>query len=163
MIRKMTVEDAPRVAEIHVFSWREAYRGIISDDFLFNKIRVAKRQEYFENAMLKKAERSRVYDDGIVKGFLTIGKCRDEDKPNAFELWGIYIDPFFTRQGIGSQFMAHTLEAAKNCGFKEICLWVLEDNQRAIEFYKKHGFVPDGAFKFLEALNVNEIRMVRGI
>ena len=92
---------------------------------MFNRMRVAKRQEYFENVMLKKAERSHVYDDGIIKGFLTIGKCRDEDKPNSFEPGSIHSDPFFTRQGRDCQFMAHTLETAQSGGYKEICFWVL--------------------------------------
>ena len=32
MIRAMEISDIPRVAEIHVFGWRSAFRGIISDE-----------------------------------------------------------------------------------------------------------------------------------
>jgi hypothetical protein len=51
MIRAMQISDASRAAEIHVFGWRSAYRGIISDDFLFNKMIVSKRVSYFENSV----------------------------------------------------------------------------------------------------------------
>jgi len=43
MIRKATVEDANRLAEIHVFGWRFAYRNLISDELLFKKMNVVKR------------------------------------------------------------------------------------------------------------------------
>ena len=41
-------------------------------------------------------------------------------------------------------------------------LWVAEDNPRAQAFYRRNGFVPDGAREVLaHAENLVEIRMVR--
>jgi ribosomal protein S18 acetylase RimI-like enzyme len=40
-------------------------------------------------------------------------------------------------------------------------LWVLKENGRAIRFYEKCGFRPDGEEKELPALSAREIRMVR--
>jgi len=42
MIRRAKVDDANRIAEIHVFGWRCAYRGIVSDEYLFGKASVGK-------------------------------------------------------------------------------------------------------------------------
>ncbi|WP_431686267.1 hypothetical protein [Hahella sp. NBU794] len=33
-IRPATVEEAPTIAVIHVAAWREAYRGLMSSEFL---------------------------------------------------------------------------------------------------------------------------------
>ena len=69
MIRAMVLSDVPRVAEIHVFGWRSAYRGFISDDFLFKKMLVSKRIDVFDNSVRNNAEENYVYDDGIIKAF----------------------------------------------------------------------------------------------
>lgn len=78
MIRRAKIEDAKRIAEIHVFGWRCAYRGIISDEYLFGKTSVAKRIDAFTKAIEEAIEEIYVCDeDGIVKAFMTIGKCRN--------------------------------------------------------------------------------------
>ncbi|MEO9151433.1 MAG: GNAT family N-acetyltransferase, partial [Lapillicoccus sp.] len=41
-------------------------------------------------------------------------------------------------------------------------LWVLEANGRARSFYRRHGFVADGAARVHEASGEPEVRMVRG-
>ena len=52
-------------------------------------------------------------EDNIIKGFMTIGDCRDDDKDhNTFELWGIYIEPLFQRQHIGSRFVDYCISEA---------------------------------------------------
>ena len=51
-----------------------------------------------------------------------------------------------------------TLEQLK--AYPKICLWVLKDNGRAIRFYEKSGFRPDGEELFHPRLGASEIRMV---
>ena len=163
MIRAMTLSDVPRVAEIHVFGWRSAYRGFISDDFLFNKMLVSKRINAFDNAVRNNAEESYVYDDGIIKAILTICGCRDKDKSEAFELWGIYVDPFLKRQGICFKMVEYCEKRALERGFKEVCLWVFERNTDANAFYEKLGYLPDNSSKYIEFLNATEIRLSKSL
>ncbi|MCL2321749.1 MAG: GNAT family N-acetyltransferase [Oscillospiraceae bacterium] len=158
MIRPVKISDVSRIAEIHVFGWRCAYKGIVSDDFLFNKMLVSKQISYFSVAILNNIEESYVFDDGIIKAFLTIGACRDEDKSKTFELWGIYVDPFMKRQGIGSKMVHYCERIAIQRRFDEVCLWVLEKNINARKFYEKLGYFPDGKRKFIEPLDVIELR-----
>jgi ribosomal protein S18 acetylase RimI-like enzyme len=158
MIRVMQLKDVPRVAEIHVFGWRCAYRGIVSDEFLFNKMIVTERAIVFDNAVHNHTEETYVFDDGIIKAFLTIGVCRDADKPDSYELWGIYVDPFMKRQGIGTKMVDYCKNIAIDNGFQEICLWVLEKNTDARLFYEKQGYYPDGTKKFIDFLAATEIR-----
>jgi ribosomal protein S18 acetylase RimI-like enzyme len=44
-----------------------------------------------------------------------------------------------------------------------VSLWVLEGNERAVRFYRRHGFVPDGATKpeVIGDADVVELRLVR--
>lgn len=161
MIREMKISDAARAAEIHVFGWRTAYRGIVSDAFLFNQMQVVNRIKHFENAVINHTEESYVFDDGIIKAILTIGACRDGDKSSCFELWGIYVDSFMQKQGIGTKMMRFCEEQAISRGYPDICLWVLEENASARSFYEKYGFAKDGTRKLIKSLDVYEIRYVK--
>lgn len=158
MIRQMREADVPRVAEIHVFGWRAAYRGIVADAFLFGELLVTKRMEYFYDALQQQREESYVYDDGIIKAVLTIGNGRDADKQNAFELWGIYVEPLLKREGIGRQMVLFCEETARARGFSEVYLWVLGENKAARAFYERLGYEADGARKRIDALGVVEMR-----
>ena len=162
MIRPMQFSDIPRVAEIHVFGWRCAYRGIVPDEHLFNVLSVAKRMERFEVSMKDKESawnsNTFVYDDGIIKAFLTIGPCRDEDKLSAFELGGIYVDPCLQGKGIGTALVAHCEEIAVKRGYNEVCLWTFEKNAAARAFYEKVGYVHDGATQIVEPYGAVGVR-----
>jgi putative acetyltransferase len=86
--------------------------------------------DYFENAVRNETDESYVYDDGIVKGFLTIGACRDENKANSFELWGIYVDPLMKNQGIGTEMVRFCEEEAARRGFRDIYPRLFKSNHR---------------------------------
>jgi GNAT superfamily N-acetyltransferase len=154
----MQLSDVPRVAEIHVFGWRSAFRGMISDEFLFKKRLVSLSITRFENALYSNSEEIYVFDDGIIKAFISICACRDEDKTESFELGGIYVEPLMKRQGIGSIMIDYCEKTAAERGYKEVCLWTLEKNTTAKAFYEKSGYLLDGSKKFLENIEAMAIR-----
>lgn len=164
IIRKATLEDARRIAEIHVAGWRNAYQGIVPDDVL-NKLSVDSSQAARQEGIRTGAEEIYVIDSGdMISGHLTIGNCRDEDKPNGvFELWGIYIDPDHIRKGYGQQLFNFCEDQAMRRGNHEIVIWVLRDNIIGRNFYEKNGYKPDGAVKYLERLSATEIRYCKAI
>lgn len=51
--------------------------------------------------------------------------------------------------GLGSALMPATLELARRFGMRRLILWggVLQENERAVHFYRKHGFDVAGQFK----------------
>ena len=163
MIRPMQASDIPRIAEIHVFGWRCAYRGFISDEHLFKTMLVSKRMVKFEEYFSRGEYDSYVFDDGIIKAFLTIGPCRDEDKPEAFELGGIYVDPCMKGQGIGTALVAHCEKIAAERGYNEICLWTFEKNAPSRAFYEKLGYITDGATQIVEPFGAVGVRYCKQI
>ena len=163
MVRKATVEDAERLAEIHIFGWRNAYRGILADKFLFDKLRVCRRAENFKKVVGEGLEELYVAErQGVVAGFLSIGEPRDPDKAKAeaLELWAIYVDPVFLREGLGAELLGFCEQQGRSRGRKEVFLWVLEDNVIGRSFYEKHGYSPDGASKVLERLPSASVKPV---
>lgn len=127
MIRRATIADASRIAEILIFAKRTIYRKIFQNDKVsFGEMQVyplAKR--YIDDS--DELNGMWVYDDEFVKGVINI---------NGKQIVELYVDPFFENQGIGSMLMNYAV-GQMNCNF----LWVLEKNIRAIKFYQKHGFV----------------------
>jgi ribosomal protein S18 acetylase RimI-like enzyme len=165
MIRKATINDCSRIAEIQVFGWRCAFKGFIPLDYLFNKMTVKIREEKFIEylGVDEKTNDTYVYEeDNIVKGFMTVGNCRDDDKNhNTFEVQAIYIDPLFQRQHIGSKCVDFCIAEAIKRNKTEILLWVFEKNTDSIEFYRKMGFLPDGKDRIYESVNEKGIRFIR--
>lgn len=162
MIRLAKSEDAARIAEIHVYGWRYAYRNIISDSYLFGKLLVQKRVESFVKNIEQKIEETYVYEDNeAIKAFMTIGTCRNEDKKDSFELWGIYVEPLFKGNGIGTQLIKYCEKCAIDRGYKENMLWVFQDNKESRSFYERIGYKPDGKEAIIERFNAKEIRYSR--
>jgi GNAT superfamily N-acetyltransferase len=156
--------DIPRVAEIHVFGWRAAYRGIVDDAYLFGTLAVEKRIASLGRAFEEGREETWLLEEeGIVKGFSTMGPCRNPDKADAFELWGLYVEPLMKGAGIGSRLLRHCEDEARARGHGENCLWVLRDNAAAHRFYEGRGYAPDGKEEILERFGVVELRYAKGL
>ncbi|SLM18451.1 conserved hypothetical protein [uncultured spirochete] len=159
MIRKATVNDASRIAEIQIFGWRNAYRGIIDDKILFAKLNIEKKSQSLRKVLEEGTDEWYVFEEKeIVKGAMVAGKCRDADKPEAFELWCLYVDPFMMRKGVGSQMLEYCEKMARDRGYKENILWCLEKNGIGTGFYEKRGYRRDGKAQEIEHLKATEIR-----
>ena len=126
MIRKATIEDVSRIAEILVFTKRMKFRPIFKNDgFSFGELQVLKVAKEYEKD--EKLSRIWVYEeDGIVKGMIHI---------EGNEIAELYVDYFFHNQGIGGKL----IEFAKK-EFGVSYLWAIEKNTDAIRFYGAHGF-----------------------
>ncbi len=146
MIRHATVDDASRIAEILVFTKRMNYRRIFRNDRVsFGEIQVYPLAKSF----IEEPGRLTgfwVYDDEFVKGVVHI-----EGK----EIRELYVDTFFESQGIGSRLIDFAVE--QGCEF----LWVLEKNDAAIRFYRRHGFELTDEQKFQGDTTEYIVKMIR--
>ena len=150
-VRTASADDAEALEAVRVRGWQTAYRGIVADSYLDALVVDADRRR---ERMADPAVTTLVAEqqDGIV-GMAVHGPSRDGF--DAEELYALYVDPSCWRSGVGTVL----LDACDGVGV----LWVLGDNARAQAFYRRHGFVPDGASKVLDLDGpVTEIRMRRG-
>ncbi len=96
-------------------------------------------------------------DGDRVLGFGIFGAAREDDAPFPHELHRLYV--LAQTYGTG---LAHRLLTAVHPERTPSYLWVMQANTRAIAFYRKHGFEPDGAVEHLVTIaNLPKIRMVR--
>ncbi|HEU4965023.1 MAG TPA: GNAT family N-acetyltransferase [Bacilli bacterium] len=74
----------------------------------------------------------------------------------------IWIGPNYRGLGIGKRFMLYSIDWARAHGLRKFCLDVFSNNERAIDLYKKYGFIVEGRRRdqyFLEGRYVDEIFM----
>ena len=145
MIRKATMQDVPRIAEIIVFGKRVAYRPIFNNDVVsFNELQVINLiEEYRSNPAL--VDNMLVYDDGIIKG--VINRIFKDD---SVEICEFYIEPFFKGNGIGKELIWQVILEARTSKKNKIFLWVIEDNLSARKFYENNGFIASGQTCLIE-------------
>ncbi len=154
--RMETDKEIQGKAYVHWKSWRESYTGIVDEDYLNNKFTYEKceamARKYPENTLVAKV-------DGRVVGFAAYGKYRDDTLTDCGEVYAIYVLEEFQKRKIGYALMTASLERLKE--YDRIALWVLKDNFKAIGFYEKYGFRPDGAENAISlGTELTEIRMV---
>ncbi len=147
-IRKARQEDFSRIAEIEIFNYRLNFYPIFrNDQYYFNELRVATQTEKYQcnPDMIKNTY---VYDDGVIKGFISI----DEH-----EIKKLFVEPVLQGQSIGSVLLDYALT-----NHKIEFLWALEKNTKAISFYKRHGFHITNERKFEDETTEYLIKLVKG-
>ena len=126
MIRRATMKDVSRIAEISIFTKRINYRSIFHDDKVsFGDMQVYPlAKEYIDHP--EKLDGIWVYEDEFIKGFINLS-----DR----EISELYVDSFFANQGIGGKLIDFAIKQ-----YNSNHLWVLEKNLKARRFYERHGF-----------------------
>ena len=122
-IRKATVADLSRIAEIVVFNYRLNFYPIFqNDDFYFNEMQVTNLIDTYREFI----DTMWVYDDEVVKAVIQV-----ENQ----EIKKLFVEPVFQGKSIGSVLLNYAISEC-NANY----LWALEKNIRAISFYRRHGF-----------------------
>jgi len=158
VVRPVRDVDAEALGRVHATCWHETYDHLISKAAL-EKISPRRMAELWTHWMSQGPDHHLYVAlvDGEIVGFVGSGPARDEDAPRERELYFIYLLDAFHGTGIGQKLFDAACEARP--GY----LWVAEDNPRAHRFYKRNGFVPDGATQLQPFLGeeIKEVRLVR--
>jgi len=148
IVRPATVADAPAVAEIHVRSWQAAYRGMLSDqvlDSLSVSEWTAKRRKFLQQP----APEQRFWileSEQRLEGFLDTGASRDAPAGDRVaEIYALYLHPRCWGQGLGRTLIERALKDLRSGKWRQVELWVLDQNLQARRFYEAAGFAADGA------------------
>jgi ribosomal protein S18 acetylase RimI-like enzyme len=143
-IRAARLEDAARIAEVHVHAWQAAYRGIMPDTLLDNLSVVQRRAFWEKRIALNEATVLVAETEGVVCGWLTCGRSRDPGaSPGVLEIYGLYVDPAAWRRGAGTLLWTDAMRRVDQAAVAEVTLWVIVENVRARAFYEAVGFRPE--------------------
>jgi ribosomal protein S18 acetylase RimI-like enzyme len=157
-IATLTLEDCDELGAVHVEIWRRAYADHMPADYLASLDAALWAGNWHKRAADPEvAARTLVARDPERRlvGFASAGPTRDEYPVTEWELYAINLLPRVQGTGLADELMDRIL------GPRPATLWVLEGNGRALAFYRRHGFVPEGAHAFYGSTGTPEIRMVR--
>jgi len=165
VVRIATPEDARAIAEIHVASWQEGYRGQLPDNYL-NSLSAEAREKMWAQALREGVSVLLAEHAGKPLGFVSFGPSRDDDAPETSgEIYGLYLHPDAWSTGKGQHLQESALVALAASGSTVVTLWVLISNDRARRFYSRHGWQLDGATKVIEldGVTLSEVRYKRAL
>jgi ribosomal protein S18 acetylase RimI-like enzyme len=151
-LRHATERDARAIADVHVRSWQQAYRGQLPQSFL-DALSVSDRAESWRHWLATapvSADRPFWVAEaaGRVVGFITTGPSRDDDAVRGTsEVYAIYVDPDCWEKGIGTSLLERAVHDLRRHGNTLATLWCLASNKQARSFYERAKWRADGATK----------------
>jgi GNAT superfamily N-acetyltransferase len=158
IVRSARVEDVAQMARVIVRCWQETYRGLMSDAVLDDPGFVAARERFWTAALTEeryRANRVAVAErDGELVGVAMSGPALDDGTAWARQLYVLYVYAAHHGTGAGPALLEAVVDPQES-----VVLWVADPNPRAQAFYRKSGFVADGAAQVEDGVRV--IRMVR--
>ncbi len=156
-VRVAGPEDAPALGDVHVACWREAYVHLFSPAFLA-ALDVHQRRRHWAQRLAAPGPGHAlvaVVDERVV-GLAWAAPSRDEPPVRELELVGLYLLAAHHGTGLGQALLDAAL------GDQPASLWMAQNNPRALAFYARNGFTPDGARKVDPSReDLAEVRLVR--
>ena len=142
-IREASVSDAEGIAKVHVYTWQNAYLGLIPDSFLQGLSVEQKTANWIKNIEnpLSKSQTLVAEVNGEIVGFISVGIDQEGGLPNQGEVYAIYVMPSIQKRGIGVALMREGLQALETEGLACAILWVLDGNLRTRAWYESHGWM----------------------
>jgi len=138
-IRKARPGDVSEIANVHVNSWRETYRGLLPSDYLA-KLNFRKKIDAWQ-AVILKTDQFHVFvaEDRVgVIGFATFEAARDVNWEGCGEVSSIYLLSRFKGRGVGRAMLSAGMTELKRRNFSSAYCWVLDGNP-TISFYEHTG------------------------
>lgn len=155
-VRPAKPSDASAMGRVHVDSWRETYRGLMSDAVLDDPALLSQREAFWAAALTDPKYNCNTAAvasyEGTMIGIAMSGPALGEAKLQQLHL--LYAYSGFHGSGVGTALLNAVIDSSVPAA-----LWVADPNPRAQAFYRKNGFVPDGAVKIEDG--VRAVRMVR--
>ncbi|MBE1878131.1 GNAT family N-acetyltransferase [Myceligenerans pegani] len=142
-IRPARADDADDIARVDIASWQGAYSEILPGSYL-SSLDPEDRAALWRDAVAAEGTRILVAETGgSTVGFTSVGPSRDEDAEDGdLEIYAIYLHPRAWGSGVARDLMRQVLGDVPSGA--SVTLWILEENERAQHFYRRHGFAPDG-------------------
>lgn len=145
IVRKVNTDDLIALQQIGRKTFEETFSESNSKENMEKYLREGFSEEKLLDELAD--ENSEFYfaiDDGDIIGYLKInfGNAQTELKDNkGLEIERIYVLSTYHGKKVGQLLYDHAIEIAAKSLAKYVWLGVWEENPRAINFYKKNGFV----------------------
>ncbi|ARC56967.1 putative N-acetyltransferase [Frondihabitans sp. 762G35] len=140
LIRPAVLGDAEGIARVHAGSWRETYGRFVENPDTSPWFEVEPRIERWRANLRERTFRTTVAVDEVGPvGFAAVLATPEPDAVRPEELTMLYVLGRAHGGGAGQALLDTALDG------RPASLWVAADNPRAHAFYRRNGFVADGA------------------
>jgi GNAT superfamily N-acetyltransferase len=144
-LRLGTADDADAIAALHAESWRSAYRGLLPDEDLGEKLDDERRQFWRKRFAAPDPERRIVFlatANDVLVGFACV--LADADPAHGPLLDNLHVKPGWRGHGIGTRLLHESRAWSRAIApGQPMHLWVLEGNAPARRFYRNQGGVEE--------------------
>ena len=138
VIRKNELKDQEQMAHINIDGWKDTYDKIIASKYL-KQLDYKRQTERYIASFDEYKDLVFVADrDDEVLGYACFLPYDASHNCDA-ELKSLYIKKDEQGKGIGTKLLNVVLKELKVIGKRNMIVWCLPDNTKAIEFYQKHG------------------------
>ena len=149
-------DDRKAISRIFERSWRYAYKGIIPQDYLDS----IEEGRWIPLIDIPGWKTMICIENGEYAGTSTFSRSRSKEYPDDGEVISIYLLPEYTNKGYGKRLLEAVLNEMRKEGYREVFLWVLEENTAARKFYEGFGFLCSGDYTET-AIGKKKLREVR--
>jgi ribosomal protein S18 acetylase RimI-like enzyme len=159
LLRAAKMDDVKNIAALFLKCWKDSYIEVLSAETR-NKMDSVASQELWQNALSNNPERETILaiENGVLVGFFRVGP--DKNDLTRGHLFSLYVSPDFAGQGFGKKLLSSAIELIANKGFKQMSLWVFDENIIAKSLYAKFGFEPTGESRTTPEWEALEIEML---
>ena len=151
-IRQCGLEDLEALRNISIETFRETFGSQNSPENLNAYLEKAFSPDRLKEEMAHPESRFFFIEkDGEIAGYLKVNKGNaqsEEMGEGSLEVERIYISSRFQKQGLGKVLFNRAVSLAREEGKSKVWLGVWEENDHAIAFYEKSGFIRTGAHSF---------------
>ena len=144
MITAVDKTNISAAAEVHSVSWRESHRSFCAPDFI--ALHSPERQREYIAKKMNAGSRFYMLVDGGPVGIVSVTRSLIED---------LYVMPEKQGMGYGTELLRFAVRKCEGTP----TLWILENNEKAAEFYRRKGFKATGRINAV-ADGIDEIEFI---
>ena len=134
-VRPATADDAPAIARIWYFGWRDGHLGHVADEL----VALRTRESFDQRAAARVADTVVATVDGAVAGFIMV--VGDEVEQ-------VYVASEHRGTGLAAALLTEAERLVAVNGHDRAWLAVAPGNARARRFYERRGWVDEGLFDY---------------
>lgn len=147
-VRPSTPEDAPRLGEIQVATWRATLGDQVPAAALDADAFAAAWRTAIASPPSAKHRTLTACDGPLVVGFVALAPAPDDDE--AAEVVALEVDPEHARAGHGSRLLAACADILRQTGAARVRTWVTAGDDVREAFLGSAGFAPSGVRRRLD-------------
>ena len=147
--RLATVADAAAIADLHLASWRSAYKEFVRPGTLEALEPHSHASVWGRRIVVPEVRVELLEDRDGLLAFCAHGPSGDPDAPTGpkgrwWEIKNLHVRPALRRTGAGGKLFDRAVDHARKVAAAAVTLWVVEQNEAARRFYLSKGMASDG-------------------